>query len=201
MTPLDALRVKPVGRLPDDTVHAYGVVPPVASKLAEYDAPTVPPDKLDVEIERACVAAAIAILSDAVAVLPAASATFTVKVEVPDVVGVPEIAPDEAFKLSPAGSDPLLKLQEYGVVPPLACNIAEYAVPVVPLGRADVEIAKDPPDPPCDPEAPMTPAHPFTRTTDVITADSKTYSRRFVMDSLRRGADKEIVPPRKLSQP
>ena len=72
----------------------------------------MPPDKLDVEIEKPCVPDEIAILNDLVAVLLLASVTFAVKVEVPDVVGVPEIAPEAAFKLSPAGSEPLLRLQE-----------------------------------------------------------------------------------------
>ena len=67
------------------------------------------PDRLDVEIERADVTA---MLSDCVAVLLVASVTFTVNDDVPDAVGVPEIAPEEAPKLSPAGSDPLFTLQE-----------------------------------------------------------------------------------------
>ena len=87
--------------------------------------PTVPPDKLEVEIERAGVAAATAILSDFVAVLLLASVTLTVNGDVPDAVGVPEIAPIEAFSVSPAGSEPLLTDHEYGVVPPLACSVAE----------------------------------------------------------------------------
>ena len=85
----------------------------------------MPPDKLEVEIERAGVAAATAILSDLVAVLLFASVTFAVKVDVPDAVGVPEIAPVEALSVNPAGSEPLLTLHEYGVVPPLACSVAE----------------------------------------------------------------------------
>ena len=51
-------------------------------------------------------------LSDFVAVLLLASVTLIVKDEVPDAVGVPEIAPEEAFSDSPAGSEPLLTLQE-----------------------------------------------------------------------------------------
>jgi hypothetical protein len=34
------------------------------------------------------------------------SVTVAVKLEVPEAVGLPVIAPDEAFKLSPVGSDP-----------------------------------------------------------------------------------------------
>ena len=60
-----------------------------------------------------------------VAVLLAASVTFTVNDEVPDPVGVPEITPDEPFSVNPPGNDPLLILHVYGVVPPLACSVAE----------------------------------------------------------------------------
>jgi len=34
------------------------------------------------------------------------SVTFTVKLDVPEAVGVPLIAPLDAFKVSPAGSEP-----------------------------------------------------------------------------------------------
>ena len=54
---------------------------------------------------------------------------------VPAVVGVPEIPPVDATRLNPAGSVPALTLQLYGVVPPLACSVVEYAVPAVPPGR------------------------------------------------------------------
>ena len=74
--------------------------------------PTVPPDRDDVETESVGVAAATAMLRDLVAVLLLASVTLIVKVEVPDAVGVPEIAPVEAFSVSPAGSEPLLTLHE-----------------------------------------------------------------------------------------
>ena len=120
IAPLDEFRVKPVGRLPVDTVQLYGVVPPVACKVAEYDAPTVPPANVEVEMERVGVAAATAMLRDAVAVLLLASVTLTVNEDAPDAVGVPEMAPEETFKLSPPGSEPLLTVQEYGVVPPVA---------------------------------------------------------------------------------
>jgi hypothetical protein len=60
-----------------------------------------------------------------VAVLFAASVTFTVNNTVPAVVGVPEITPVEATRLNPAGNVPVLTLQVYGVVPPLACSAVE----------------------------------------------------------------------------
>jgi len=87
--------------------------------------PTAPPAKLEVEIESEGGAAEMAMLSGWVAVLPFASVTFTVKENVPEAKGVPEITPEEAVKIKPAGSEPLLMLHEYGVVPPVACSVAE----------------------------------------------------------------------------
>lgn len=45
--------------------------------------------------------------------------------EVPDAVGVPEIAPDDAVRLNPAGSEPDVMLHVYGVVPPDAASVDE----------------------------------------------------------------------------
>ena len=66
----------------------------------------------------------------------APSVTFTVKVEVPAVVGVPEIVPPAS--VNPAGSDPLDTDHAYGAVPPLAFSACEYATPTVPPGNEDV---------------------------------------------------------------
>ncbi len=67
------------------------------------------------------------------------SVTFAVNVNEPDAVGVPEIVPpDESVK--PPGSAPVLTLQVYGVVPPLAASVVEYAVPTCPEGTEPVEI-------------------------------------------------------------
>jgi hypothetical protein len=50
-------------------------------------------------------------LNALVAVLLAASVTFTVNDTVPAVVGVPEITPVDATRLNPAGNAPALTLQ------------------------------------------------------------------------------------------
>jgi hypothetical protein len=68
------------------------------------------------------------ILRDAVALCAVGvseSVAFTVKSVGPVVlpVGVPEMTPVLAFKLSPAGSDPELIDQEYGVIPPVAASV------------------------------------------------------------------------------
>jgi hypothetical protein len=61
------------------------------------------------------------------------SVTFTVKSVVAAAVGVPEIVP-EPLKERPAGNDePEAKLQVSVPAPPLACKVALYAVPTVPL--------------------------------------------------------------------
>ena len=73
-------------------------------------------------------------------VTAAASVTVTSKFEVPAVVGVPEMTP-ALLIASPAGSDPVDSDQLYGVVPPVAARVVEYAVPTVPPGSVVVEMA------------------------------------------------------------
>jgi hypothetical protein len=53
------------------------------------------------------------------------SVTLAVRLNVPAVVGVPEIVPLAAASVRPAGKAPELMLQLYGVVPPLASIIVE----------------------------------------------------------------------------
>jgi phosphoribosylcarboxyaminoimidazole (NCAIR) mutase len=56
--------------------------------------------------------------------VPVESCTWTVKFDVAAVVGVPVIAPVAAFKLRPAGSEPVITVQlTYGGVPPVAPNV------------------------------------------------------------------------------
>ena len=57
-------------------------------------------------------------------------------------VGVPVIAPVEAFNLSPPGNAPLVVVQFKAGVPPVATRVAMYATPTCPLGKEAVEIAK-----------------------------------------------------------
>ena len=53
------------------------------------------------------------------------SDTWMVKLEVPEVVGIPEIEPVDVPKLSPAGSEPELRVQLYGETPPAPDKDAE----------------------------------------------------------------------------
>jgi len=59
-------------------------------------------------------------------------------------VGVPVIAPVEAFNLSPAGNVPLVVVQFNGGVPPVATSVALYTAPRCPLGKELVEMASGP---------------------------------------------------------
>ena len=76
--------------------------------------PAVPPGSDVVVIVGGCAAAATAMLNAFVAVLFAASVTFTVNDTVPAVVGVPEITPVDETKLNPAGSVPALTTPAVG---------------------------------------------------------------------------------------
>ena len=51
---------------------------------------------------------------------PRESATRSAKVNVPAVVGLPVIRPGDAWRARPGGSVPLVRVHEYGVVPPSA---------------------------------------------------------------------------------
>lgn len=68
------------------------------------------------------------------------SATCTVKLNWPALVGVPLIVPP-VLKLRPVGNEPDANVHEYGVAPPVAASVDEYAVPTVPLGKTAVLIA------------------------------------------------------------
>jgi hypothetical protein len=114
-------RLNPAGSDPTDTDHEYGADPPEAASACEYAVPTVPVVSDVVVISNAAL-----IVSDSafVAFLLALSVTFTVKLLVPAVPGVPEIVPP-ADRLSPAGRDPIDTDHEYGGDPPLALNACE----------------------------------------------------------------------------
>ena len=140
ITPVDEARLNPAGKAPALIDQLYGVVPPLACSVVEYAVPAVPPGSDVVVIVGGCAAAATAMLNAFVAVLFAASVTCTVNDTVPAVVGVPEITPVDEARLNPAGKAPALIDQLYGVVPPLACSVVEYAVPAVPPGSDVVVI-------------------------------------------------------------
>lgn len=101
MTPLDASMPRPLGRPVAD--HVYGVVPPVALRVALYAVPALPPGN-DVVVMLS--GAMIVIARLAVAVKCAGlveSVTVMAAVLVPAVVGLPLIMPVDALMLNPAG--------------------------------------------------------------------------------------------------
>ena len=90
---------------------------PVADKTALYAVPTVPEESLVVVIDGlpGTVGWAIVIVK-ALDALPTELAACTVNVNVPAVVGVPEMSP-EALSVSPAGKSPLVTLHVMGAAP------------------------------------------------------------------------------------
>ena len=73
------------------------------------------------------------------------SLTLNIKaVALAGAVGVPVIAPEVAFNVSPAGSVPLVRVHVYGDVPPDADKEALYGAPTWPLGSDTVVIANAP---------------------------------------------------------
>ncbi len=124
ITPLEGSSVSPGGKAPAETVQAYGVVPPTATAPWNTQHPRKVP----------CV-----IVNDRVAVLICAGLPESVTLKLSEApataaVGVPVMAPVAVFSDNPAGNIPLVSDQVYGVVPPDAVSVAEYAAPTNPFG-------------------------------------------------------------------
>ena len=112
MAPVVPFKLKPIGNVPLATAHVIGIVP-VALSVWLYALFTVPSGKDTVVI----VGGAAMTTLRAFVTFPAEFVALTEKLNVPIVVGVPEITPVFAFKLSPAGSVPVAIDQDIGVVP------------------------------------------------------------------------------------
>ncbi len=100
ITPVDAWRLKPSGKLPNAIAQVTGATAPDAARVVEYDAPAVAFGKLDVVITGLELTV---ICSACVSVALASSCTFTVNDAVPAPVGVPLITP-ALLSVRPAGS-------------------------------------------------------------------------------------------------
>jgi hypothetical protein len=114
IVPVVADSVSPAGSAPELRLQLYGAVPPVAVSVVEYAVPVCPEGTELVEIWTGVTAAATVRLNDCVAVCAVGvveSVTLAVKLNEPDVVGVPEIVPVAELSVSPAGSAPELRLQ------------------------------------------------------------------------------------------
>jgi hypothetical protein len=128
------LKLRPAGKAPDAIVQEYGVVPLLAVSVDEYAVPTVPLGNEVVLI--VSVGALVMIENGLVAFCTGKeeSVTWTVKLDWPALLGIPLIVPS-LLRLRPAGNVPDTSVHEYGVVPPEAVSIVEYAVPTVALGN------------------------------------------------------------------
>jgi hypothetical protein len=103
ITPVEAARLNPAGRLPVVINHVYGVWPPVAVSVWLYVVPVMPENNDEVVI---VIGDVIVMLNGRVTVVVFASVTCTVKFDVPAVVGIPAILPVKLSKASPAGKLP-----------------------------------------------------------------------------------------------
>ena len=113
MTP-SAESVNPSGKLPFCSVHVIGAVP-VAVSVWLYAVSSTPSGKVVVVISGA-IAELVMVILNALLLFPALLVAFTVKVDVPTVVGVPLITPaDDSVK--PVGSVPLANVHVIGAVP------------------------------------------------------------------------------------
>jgi hypothetical protein len=121
---VDAFSVNPTGSTPETVLQVYGDVPPLAISVALYAVPCCPAGKTPEPLLMVRLSGATVRLSDCVALCDAGSLTLTPKLNVPDTTGFPEITPLEASKVKPEGNDPELTLQVYGVLPPVAANVA-----------------------------------------------------------------------------
>ena len=138
IAPDAAVRLSPVGRLPELMDHVNGDVPPDSVSVCEYETVRSPPSSDAVVIDSAAL-----IVTDMVLVgaAPAASVTLTVKLNVPAAVGVPLKTPAE-LKLKPPGTDPELTDHVSVPVPPVVAKVCEYTTPTSPTGSGeDVVIA------------------------------------------------------------
>jgi hypothetical protein len=130
------LRLRPAGNVPATSVHEYGVVPPEAASVDEYVVKSTPLGNEAVVIFSCAPAPFMLMESGLVAfcTFEEESVTCTVKLDWPELVGVPLIVPP-TLKLRPAGNVPEATVHAYGVVPPEAVSVVEYAVPTVPPGK------------------------------------------------------------------
>ena len=99
IAPVVAFKLKPAGNAPLATAHVIGVVP-VALSVWLYALFTVPSGSVAVVI----VGGAVMTMLRELVPFPAEFVALTENVNVPIVVGVPDITPVDAFKLRPAGN-------------------------------------------------------------------------------------------------
>jgi hypothetical protein len=102
IAPVLGFRVSPPGSPVAD--HVYGPCPPAAANVPAYGTPATPLDRAVVVTVRALLMVSVRLLVADARVGLVESWTVNTTVLVPAAVGVPVIAPVEAFTLSPTGS-------------------------------------------------------------------------------------------------
>ena len=117
IAPVVAFKFKPVGRLPSVIAHVIGVVP-VAASLWLYALFIVPSGRVAVVIVGGTVMTMLRVFVP----FPAEFVALTAKLNVPVVVGVPDISPMVSFKLRPAGSV-RLEIDHVRGVEPVAARV------------------------------------------------------------------------------
>ena len=133
--------VKPVGKdEPVSRVHVMGVSP-VAASVWLYAVPAVPLVNVSVVI----VGDVMIVIEKIFLLFPMSLVALTWNVDVPDVVGVPEITPS-VESVKPVGNVPVSMSQIMGVSP-VAVNVWLYTVPVFPSGNVAVVIVGAVPPP------------------------------------------------------
>jgi hypothetical protein len=139
MIPVAAARVKPAGSVSISMLQVIGAVP-VASRVAVYGVLSTPPSNDVVVMTGEPAAAAAMVMESCLVALSALLAALTVNVELPAVVGMPEITPVAAARVKPAGSEPVSMLQVIGFAL-VAARVALYATPTVPFANDVVVMA------------------------------------------------------------
>lgn len=144
MAPLDGSRLRPSGSAPPVTDHVYGAIPPAAETVPKYCNPTVgSPSALVSMTTGGGVPTVTDKSASAVCEGELESVAVMAKTDVPVVVGVPEIIPVDASRLSPGGRVPLVTDQLKGAVPPSAQRKPEYGTDTVPSGTAVPTVRED----------------------------------------------------------
>ena len=96
--------LRPPGRAPVTIEKWYGLTPPDTPIICEYPEPAAPGGSVGgVVIVRA---GAMVSVIGSIAMTDALSVTFTVKLKVPEAVGVPPTTPVALLSVKPLGGDP-----------------------------------------------------------------------------------------------
>jgi len=142
ISPVEEFRESPVGRLPALIDQVIGGCPPVAASVCEYAWLRYASARLVVVIVSGLRTAVIDSGCVSVAGTYWESVTCTVKFQVPVVVTVPLMTPVEEASVNPGGRLPEMTAHVYGVQPPVAASVCEYATFTIASGSVVVVISR-----------------------------------------------------------